>query len=84
MLIFANLLAEKPGAVDRVIAAVAGAVAAGRIPERMIEESNTLIRTAREGLATTAAAEAAGALPPEAPACPEPRAAVPVGAAAPG
>ena len=52
VLIFANLLAEKPGAIDRVIAAVAAAVAAGRIPARMIEESNTLIRTAREGLAS--------------------------------
>jgi beta-N-acetylhexosaminidase len=81
VLIFANLLTEDPAAMDRITATVAGAVASGRIPLRLIEESNLLIRAAREELGR---AGAAGGLPPEAPACPEPRAAGPSGAAAPG
>ena len=78
VLIFANLLAEDPGAIDRIVATVAGAVSSGRLPARLIEESNTLIRAAREDLGRAAAA---AGCPPEAPACPEPRAAAPSGAA---
>ena len=55
-MIFANLLAEDPGAIDRIVATVAGAVSSGRLPARLIEESNTLIRAAREDLGRTAAA----------------------------
>jgi hypothetical protein len=46
---------------------------------RLIEESNTLIRSARDDLARGAARGI-----PEAPACPEPRAAAPMGLGAQG
>jgi beta-N-acetylhexosaminidase len=76
VLIFANLLTEDPAALDRITATIAGAVASGRIPLRLIEESNVLIRGAREDLGRAAAA---GGFPSEAPVCPEPRAAAPTG-----
>lgn len=76
VLIFANLLTEDPAALDRITATIAGAVASGRIPLRLIEESNVLIRSAREELGRAAAT---GGFPPEAPVCPEPRAAAPTG-----
>ncbi len=81
VLIFANLLTEDRGALDRITATIAGAVAAGRIPLRLIEESNALTRSAREDLGRAAAVPG---MPPQAPACLEPRAAAPAGAAAPG
>jgi beta-N-acetylhexosaminidase len=74
VLIFANLLTEDPAALDRITATIAGAVASGRIPLRLIEESNALIRSAREDLGH---ADAMGGMPPEASACPQPRAAAP-------
>jgi len=81
VLIFANLLTQDPGGLDRVTTSVAGAVSAGRIPLRLIEASNALIRTTRDDLARAAAP---AAIPPEAPACPEPRAAAPATGAKPG
>ena len=71
VLIFADLWATQPQAIDRVVATVAGAVAAGRIPERMIEESHARSRAVREALGRRATAT------PEAPACADPRAAKP-------
>ena len=50
VLIFANLWSTDPRALDRVVAAVAGAVAAGDIPERMIEESYARSHAVREAL----------------------------------
>lgn len=74
VLIFANLLAADPGRIDRVTAAVAGAVAAGRIPVRMIEESYALNRAAREALGRPSPVTTAHRTPPS---CPDPRAAAP-------
>lgn len=78
VLIFANLLAEDPGRIDRITAAVAGAVASGRIPARLIEDSHVLIRAARDKLGRPTPA---GTMPRVAPPCPEPRATAPSGAA---
>ncbi len=66
LLIFANQTAGDPGAVDRIIAAVAGAVAEGSIPEAAIEASYARIRAARETLASH------GPLAPAPAPCPEP------------
>lgn len=74
VLIFANLLAGDPGRIDKVTAAVTGAVAAGRIPARLIEESNTLNRTARQSLGHPSPV---ATTPLAAPPCPDPRAAGP-------
>jgi beta-N-acetylhexosaminidase len=73
VLIFANLPAQDSKGVDRIIESVAGGVAAGRIPIRAIEDSNALIREAREALGAPRTV-------PDAPACPEPRADTPSGA----
>lgn len=73
VLIFANVLAEDENGVDRIVASVAGAVAAGRIPIRAVDDSYDLIRAAREALAAPRSI-------PFAPVCPEPHADAPTGA----
>jgi len=50
LLIFAHGESKHAGSTDRIVAAVAGAVAAGRLPVSRIEESYGLLRAAREAL----------------------------------
>ena len=76
ILIFANQPAEDPGALDRIVTTVAGAVAAGRLPISLVEASYDRIRAARTELGRRSAVNAATLT---APPCPEPRAAVPAG-----
>jgi len=73
VLIFVNLWSTKPQALDRVVQAVAGDVAAGRIPARLVEESHARSRAAREALGRRTAAPTA----PQARDCTDPRAARP-------
>ena len=75
ILIFANLPAEDPGALDRIVTTVAGAVSAGRLPISMVEASYVRIRVARAALGRRPPPANAAAL--VAPACPEPRAETP-------
>ena len=75
ILIFANQPAQDPAALDRIVTAVAGAVAAGRLPISLVDASYARIRAARSDLARRHALMNAAA--PTAPACPEPRAATP-------
>ena len=51
LLIFAHGESKRAGSTDDIIAAVAAAVAAGRLPRSRIEESHARIRAAREALA---------------------------------
>jgi len=75
ILIFANLPAQEPGALDRIVTTVAGAVAAGRLPVSLIEASYVRIRVARAELGRRPSPANAAAR--RAPACPEPRAETP-------
>jgi beta-N-acetylhexosaminidase len=70
ILIYANQPSQDPGSLDRIVATVAGAVAAGRLPVSLIEASYARIRAARETLGR----RLVGA---NAPACTEPRAGAP-------
>ncbi|HET7717544.1 MAG TPA: glycoside hydrolase family 3 N-terminal domain-containing protein, partial [Bauldia sp.] len=72
ILIFANQPTKDPTVLDRIVTAVTGAIAAGRLPQHLVETSYRRIRAAREQLGRRPA-------PPTAvtavtPACPEPRA----------
>lgn len=74
LLIFAHGESQRAGSTNRIIAAVAAAVASGKLPQSRIEESYARIRAARERLgrehppvpaAAPACAEAAGGTSPE-------------------
>jgi beta-N-acetylhexosaminidase len=71
LLIFANQPSANTPTVEAIIAAVAGAVAAGRLPESGIDASSERIRAARRALARHRPLAAAEAPQP----CPEPGAA---------
>jgi beta-N-acetylhexosaminidase len=55
LLIFAHAESQGAGSIERIIAAVAGAVAAGRLPVSRIEGSHTRLLAARTALAEGAA-----------------------------
>ena len=50
LLIFAHAESGRPGTTERIIASVAAAVAAGRLPERLIDEANRRLGDARTAL----------------------------------
>lgn len=51
LLIFAHAETEAPGTVARIVASVAAAVAAGRLPERQVADAYDRLRALRAGLA---------------------------------
>jgi beta-N-acetylhexosaminidase len=73
ILIFANQPSQDAASFDRIVSAVAGSVAAGRLPVSLIEASHARIRAAREALGR----RQAGAMTSVVPECPEPRAGEP-------
>jgi beta-N-acetylhexosaminidase len=50
LLIFAHAETEEPGTTARIVASVAAAVAAGRLPERRVEEAHDRLRALRAAL----------------------------------
>jgi beta-N-acetylhexosaminidase len=52
LLIFAHAETERPGTIARIVATVAAAVAAGRLPERRVEEAYERLHAVRTALGT--------------------------------
>ena len=50
LLIFAHAETERPGTIARIVASVAAAVAAGRLPQRRVEDAYDRLRAARTAL----------------------------------